>query len=470
MLANIDLVIDCSAQMAELVDALVSGISGATRGGSSPLPGTINHTEQKARACGFFCAWVLPSAVKVSFLEAANSRFDVEMEIQSSHDDRKSGFLNPLKTGTTTATRLNDARQYAALPSPFPLRRGGVLHCAQLAYETWGTLNAKADNAILLYTGMSPGAHAASNTLDPCPGWWEDMLGAGKPIDTQRWFVVCVNSLGSCKGSTGPASIVPGTENQPYRMDFPELCVEDIAAANLALLAHLGIRQVEVAIGCSMGGMGVLAHAALAPGSAKHAILVSSAAYAEPFAIGIRSLQRQMVLADPNFKQGHYASATEVGGMGLARKLGVISYRSADEWRVRFSRQRVRNPSKQAFDTEFEVERYLQGHADRWTGSFDPCSYIYLSRAMDWFDLAEHGDGESIESAYARLKFQRALVLGVASDILFPLAQQQELARALKRAGTQVEFHAMASLQGHDAFLVDMENFGPAIAHFLNSI
>ena len=368
------------------------------------------------------------------------------------------------------STLQADARQYAALPSPFTLRRGGKLYGARLAYETWGRLNAQANNVILLYTGMSPGAHAASSAADPCPGWWEDMLGAGKPIDTQRWFVVCVNSLGSCKGSTGPASIMPTSESQPYRMDFPDLCVEDIAAANLALLAHLGIAQVEVAIGCSMGGMGVLAHAALAPGNAKHAVLISSAAYAEPFAIGIRSLQRQMVLADPNFKHGKYASATEVGGMGLARKLGVISYRSADEWRVRFSRQRVRNPSHQPFDTEFEVERYLQGHADRWTGSFDPCSYIYLSRAMDWFDLAEHGDAQSIEAACAKLKFQRVLVLGVASDILFPLVQQQELARALSRAGSQVEFQAMPSLQGHDAFLVDMENFGPAIAHFLNSL
>jgi homoserine O-acetyltransferase/O-succinyltransferase len=371
-----------------------------------------------------------------------------------------------------------DARKYAALPTPFVLRRGGVLHGAQLAYETWGELSSTADNVILIYTGMSPGAHAASSAADPCPGWWEDMLGAGKPIDTQRWFVICVNSLGSCKGSTGPASIMPGSENRSYRMDFPDLCVEDIASANLALLAHLGIAQVAVAIGCSMGGMGVLAHAALAPGHAKHAVLVSSAAYAEPFAIGIRSLQRQIVLADPNFKDGKYASATEVGGMGLARKLGVISYRSADEWRVRFSRQRVRGARQTAFAPEFEVERYLQGHADRWTGSFDPCSYIYLSRAMDWFDLAEHGvehgvehgNEASIESAYAKLKFQRALVLGVASDILFPLAQQQELARALVRAGTQVEFHAMPSLQGHDAFLVDMENFGPAMAHFLNSL
>jgi homoserine O-acetyltransferase/O-succinyltransferase len=360
-----------------------------------------------------------------------------------------------------------DARQFLDLPGPFVLRRGGTLSQVRLAYESWGSLNAARDNVVLLYTGMSPSAHAASQPQDPSPGWWEDMLGPGKPIDTQRWYVICVNSLGSCKGSTGPASIAPGS-NRPYRMQFPALSVEDIAAANLALLAALGIDRVRVAVGCSMGGMSVLAHAALAPAHAEHAVLISSAAYAEPFAIGIRSLQRQMVLADPAFAEGNYAHALDVKGMGMARKLGVISYRSADEWRVRFARQRVQNPTGLPFDTEFEVERYLQGHAERWSGSFDPCSYIYLSRAMDWFHLADHAS--SLDAAYAKLALKSALVLGVASDILFPLAQQQAMARALARAGTAVSFQALPSIQGHDAFLVDMENFGPAVAHFLNQL
>jgi homoserine O-acetyltransferase/O-succinyltransferase len=361
---------------------------------------------------------------------------------------------------------MPDARLYVDLPSPFKLKRGGLLTQAKLAYETWGTLNAARDNVVLIYTGMSPSAHAAQSPKDLSPGWWEDMLGPGKPIDTQRWFVVCANSLGSCRGSTGPAAIDPDT-NTSYRMSFPELCVEDIASATQALLQALAIDSVRLAIGCSMGGMSTLAHASLFPGQIQHAVLISTAARAEAFAIAIRSLQRQLVMSDPHFQNGGYASSQAVAhGMGLARKLGVISYRSAEEWRVRFGRQMVQPQyrSKQAFATEFEVERYLQGHADRWAGSFDPCSYIYLSRAMDWFDLAQIHQAKT----QPRL-FERALVLGVATDILFPLSQQAELSQLLAQGGTRSNFAALPSVQGHDAFLVDMENFGPAVARFASS-
>jgi homoserine O-acetyltransferase/O-succinyltransferase len=366
---------------------------------------------------------------------------------------------------------MSDARLYFDLPQPFALKRGGVLTRAQLAYETWGNLNAAGDNVIVLYPGMSPSAHAARSLLDMSPGWWEDMLGPGKPIDTQRWFVLCANSLGSCRGSTGPSSIDPQTD-RPYRLGFPELCVEDVASATHALLQGLGLVSVRALIGCSMGGMSALAHAALFPKHAKNAVLISTAARAEAFAIGIRSLQRQLVMADVHFQNGQYQNSMDVqSGMGLARKLGVISYRSAEEWRVRFGRQPVQpqHRSQQAFGTEFEVERYLQGHADRWAGSFDPCSYIYLSRAMDWFDLDALLPTIKRQTLISPL-FQRALVLGVATDILFPLAQQAELAQMLARHGTQANFSALPSVQGHDAFLVDMENFGPAIARFLAGI
>jgi homoserine O-acetyltransferase/O-succinyltransferase len=363
---------------------------------------------------------------------------------------------------------MTDARLYHDLPAPLALKRGGALAQVRLAYETWGKLNATRDNVVLIYSGMSPSAHAAQHPNDLSPGWWEDMVGPGKPIDTQRWFVLCINSLGSCRGSTGPASINPAS-GQAYRMDFPELSVEDVASAAHALLGALGLTRVKVLVGCSMGGMTTLAHAALFPGHAEHAILISSAARAEAFAIAIRSLQRQLVMADAQFQNGQYLRSSDVAGMGLARKLGVISYRSAAEWRVRFARQRVQQPASAPFATEFEVERYLQGHAERWSGSFDPCSYLYLSRAMDWFDLAEHMPLTQIGACPPKL-FQRALVLGVATDILFPLAQQAELAQTLARGGTQVTFSALPSVQGHDAFLVDMENFGPAVARFLGAL
>ncbi len=366
---------------------------------------------------------------------------------------------------------LSDARLYYDLPGHFALRRGGTLSGVRLAYETWGKLSAAKDNVILLYTGMSPSAHAAQHPNDLSPGWWEDMVGPGKPIDTQRWFVICANSLGSCRGSTGPASINPLTE-KAYRMDFPELSVEDIADATHKLLLHLGIESLKVAVGCSMGGMSTLAHAALFPGHAEHAILMCTAARAEAFAIAIRSLQRQLVMNDSNFQNGNYARSVDVNsGMGLARKLGVISYRSAEEWRVRFGRQRIQAPSGDPFATEFEVERYLQGHADRWAGSFDPCSYVYLSRAMDWFDFSALQNDDSTPKLGGPTQFfKRALVLGVATDILFPLSQQAELAQLLARTGTQVSFSALPSIQGHDAFLVDMENFGPAVARFLSGL
>ncbi len=359
---------------------------------------------------------------------------------------------------------LSDARLYFDLPDRLALRRGGMLAGVRLAYETWGKLSAAKDNVVLLYTGMSPSAHAAQHANDLSPGWWEDMVGPGKPIDTQRWFVICANSLGSCRGSTGPASINPST-GKAYRMDFPELSVEDIATATHKLLCHLSIDQVKVAVGCSMGGMSTLAHAALFPEHAENAILMCTAARAEAFAIAIRSLQRQLVMNDSNFQNGTYLRSFDVNsGMGLARKLGVISYRSAEEWRARFGRQRIQAPSGDPFATEFEVERYLQGHADRWAGSFDPCSYVYLSRAMDWFDFS------ALQTSGHERFFKRALVLGVATDILFPLSQQAELARHLARTGTQVSFSALPSIQGHDAFLVDMENFGPAVARFLSGL
>ena len=360
---------------------------------------------------------------------------------------------------------LSDARLYFDLPDTFLMRRGGTLTGVRLAYETWGKLSAAKDNVVLLYTGMSPSAHAAQHPDDLSPGWWEDMVGPGKPIDTQRWFVICANSLGSCRGSTGPASINP-TTGKAYRMGFPELSVEDIASTTHKLLLHLGIDSVKIAVGCSMGGMSTLAHAALFPGHAEHAILMCTAARAEAFAIAIRSLQRQLVMNDSNFQNGNYLRSVDVNsGMGLARKLGVISYRSAEEWRARFGRQRIQAPSGVPFATEFEVERYLQGHADRWAGSFDPCSYVYLSRAMDWFDFSALQT-----SARDERFFKRALVLGVATDILFPLSQQAELAQLLARTGTQVSFSALPSIQGHDAFLVDMENFGPAVARFLSGL
>jgi homoserine O-acetyltransferase/O-succinyltransferase len=365
----------------------------------------------------------------------------------------------------------NDARRWFALPSPFRMKRGGVLEGARLAYETWGELSAARDNAILVLTGLSPSAHAASNADDPSPGWWEEMIGEGKPIDTRRWFVVCVNTLGSCRGSTGPADTNPAT-GEPYRLDFPELTLEDAANAGFDLVRSLGIERLACLLGNSMGGMTALAYLVQHPGSARAHVSISTAPQAQPFAIAIRSLQREAIRLDPQWNGGRYDDVHyPEAGMSIARKLGVITYRSAMEWVGRFARIRLDSEQRDddPFGFEFQVESYLAGHARRFVRSFDPNSYLYLSRASDWFDLAEHGGG-SVDAALRRIDVERALVIGVETDILFPLTQQEQIAEGLRTAGAGVDFVALDSPQGHDAFLVDIPRFGAAIARFLATL
>ena len=361
------------------------------------------------------------------------------------------------------------ATQFLALPSPFAMKRGGVLHGARIAFETWGTLNQARDNAVLILTGLSPNAHAAANADNPDPGWWDAMVGPGKAIDSERWFVICVNSLGSCKGSTGPASTNPAT-GQPYRLDFPELSIEDGANAAFEVVKSLGVDKLACVIGNSMGGMTALAYLSLHAGRARSHINVSGSARALPFSIAIRSLQREAIRLDPNWNEGCYDDhAYPENGMRMARKLGVVTYRSAMEWDGRFGRVRLDSEFREGddpFGLEFEVERYLEGHARRFVHQFDPNCYLYLSRSMDWFDLAEYAAGDVL-AGLATIRVEKSLSIGVVTDILFPLQQQQQVAEGLRAGGAQAEFLPLPSPQGHDAFLVDIERFGPAIAGFL---
>ena len=359
---------------------------------------------------------------------------------------------------------MSDAREFLKVDEPFRMMRG-VLPQVEIAYETWGELSTAADNAVLLFTGLSPSAHAASSPLDPAAGWWEDMVGPDKPIDTNRYFVVCVNSLGSCFGSTGPASIDPATGNR-YRLTFPMLCLEDIANAGHAVLRHLDISRLHSVVGASMGGMTALAFAMLHPAAAPGVVLISSAARSLPFSIAVRSLQREIVRSDPAWRGGNYdPEQPPTVGMRLARKLGMISYRSSAEWTVRFGRERATDePGREAFGIDFEVESYLEAHAVRFIGTFDANCYLYLSRAMDLFDVCDHGG--SLEAGLARVQAQRALVIGVETDFLFPLAQQRELAEGLKATVPDLDFRVLPSIQGHDSFLVDMDRFRPAVASF----
>lgn len=369
------------------------------------------------------------------------------------------------------------ASRFVALPEAMPMRRGGVLVGGRMAYETWGTLDADGGNAVLLLTGLSPNAHAASHDADPEPGWWERMLGPGRPIDTDRWFVICVNTLGSCKGSSGPASPRPDGDG-PWRLDFPDLSIEDCADAAAHVVRALGIERLACVVGNSMGGMVALALLARHPSIARSHLNVCGAARALPFSIAIRSLQREAIRLDPNWNNGHYDAASyPESGMRMARKLGVITYRSALEWDGRFGRLRLapqRRDEEEPFALEFEVESYLEGHAKRFVRRFDPNCYLYLSRSMDWFDLAEvHAGGSRDDdtlAALAQIRLDKALAIGVSTDILFPLQQQQQIADGLRAGGCDAHCLALDSPQGHDAFLVDFERFDPAVRSFFSEL
>ena len=347
----------------------------------------------------------------------------------------------------------------APLPSPLRLHRGGELRAAVVAYETWGQLNPARDNAILLFTGLSPSAHAASSTANPRPGWWELMIGPGCALDTSRFFVICVNSLGSCFGSTGPTSPHPAT-GRAYGASFPELAIEDIARGGQAALEHLGISTLHAVAGPSLGGSTVLAFVALFPRVARRLLSICGTDAASAHAIALRSIQRDAVRADPAFLDGHYVpSAPPRTGLALARKIGTVTYRSADELQQRFGRR----PS--AAGKEFAVQDYLEQQAEKFADSFDANSYLRLSAALDRFDLAEHGEPVAI---FRRAALESALIVGVERDQLFTIGEQARVASALRAGGVPTTFERLDSLAGHDAFLIDFSTFDNVIRRWLD--
>ena len=362
---------------------------------------------------------------------------------------------------------MSSARRTFTYDGQFRMHRAGYLESPTLAYETWGELNEARDNAVLIFTGLSPSAHASSCAVDPTPGWWEEMIGTGLPLDTDRFFVICVNSLGSCFGSTGPASVNPETGKR-YRLTFPVLTLEDVADSAWFVVQQLGIDVLHTVVGCSMGGMTALAFCVRHPELGGNLLSISSAARALPFSIAIRSLQREMIVKDPKWADGHYDPADPpVTGQRLARKLGMMTYRSPREWEQRFGRERIslEMHSDDQFFGDFAVESYLENHANKFTGQFDANCYLYLSRASDLFDLAEHGG--SLEVGFSRLRLERALVIGVETDLLVPIRQQRELAEGLAGVIGDTELVELDCIKGHDSFLVDMDALRPVIGRFL---
>jgi len=363
---------------------------------------------------------------------------------------------------------MADYQKSWQLPSPFRFHRGGELQGAKLQYETWGVLNKDASNAILILSGLSTDSHVCSHHKGDQPGWWEFMVGPGKAIDSNRYFIVCVSSLGSCKGSTGPCSSNP-KNNRPYRFDFPDLCMEDIAESNFLLCRELGINQLHALVGPSMGGMSATALLQLHPGFAKHWIQIASGLASPPFSTAIRSLQREAIINDNNFNRGFYSDEDwPIDGMKFARKIGMLSYRSAAEWNERFPRSLKKAPTH-PFGIEFPVESYLEHHANRFIHQFDPICYLYLSRAMDWFD-AYRKKTRIVDNPLADINIKSALIIGTKTDLLFPVDLQRDVHRLLQAAGFQSQLILTESIQGHDAFLVDEMVFYNYVKNYLSSL
>lgn len=351
-------------------------------------------------------------------------------------------------------------RQTWEHPGAFAVESGAMIERPVTAFETWGEL--RGDNAILLTTGLSPSAHAARHAPDDAPGWWEDMVGPGKALDTGRWFVVCCNVLGGCHGTTGPSSTNPAT-GRPYALTFPVVTLRDMMRLQHALLLHLGVERLHAVVGSSMGGMLALEYAALFPDDVDRLAAISASGMTHPFAIALRRVQRRAVMLDPAWKGGdYYGGERPTRGLSIAREIGTITYRSDREWTRRFGRAWQEGDF---FDLagRFQIESYLEHQGEKYAQVYDPNSYLYLSRAMDLHDLGRDRGG--LIEGVARIR-ARTLLVAVTTDVLIPPTEIAELAGAFTTADHPVELLTLDLDTGHDSFLLHPETFGPLIRKF----
>jgi homoserine O-acetyltransferase len=356
---------------------------------------------------------------------------------------------------------------------PFRLESGAVLSPVTLAYETYGRLNAERSNAVLVCHALSGGAHAAGYHAlgDAQPGWWDDCIGPGKAFDTDRYFVLCSNVLGSCYGSSGPSSIDLSTA-KPYGLHFPVVTIGDMVRAQVQLLDHLGIERLLAVAGGSMGGMQVLEWAAHHPERLRAAIPIATTARHSPMLIAFSEVGRQAIYADPSWNQGDYYTNGKRpdAGLSVARMVGHITYLSEESMHQKFGRRlQGRERYGYEFQTEFAIESYLKHNGDKFTRRFDANSYLYVTKALDYFDPAgQHGG--SLAVAFAGSAELAFLVISFTSDWLYPSYHSKELVKALTAAGCDVSYLDIESSWGHDAFLVEVETMTQLLGSFLDRL
>ncbi len=346
---------------------------------------------------------------------------------------------------------------------------GGYLEEVTLAYETWGELDSSGENAVLVVHALTGDSHCAGGISEAYKrgGWWDEMVGPGRLVDTDEHFVVCSNVLGGCSGSTGPASVDPATDYQ-YGMRFPIVTISDIVRAQKRLLDDLGVRKLEVVIGGSIGGQQALEWALKFPNFVAKAVPVAATGALGPQGLGMSEIGRRAIMADPNWQGGDYygTGKSPETGLAIARMAGMLTYQSAEGQWERFGREEATRPALyEEFGGRFEIESYLHYQGHDLTGRFDANSYLYLTRAMDLYDI---GAGyASHEEAYERIEAE-VLFVGISSDWLFPAREVRAAAQMAKAGGAEAHYEEIESLNGHDAFLKDWDGLRAAVGPFLD--
>ncbi len=369
----------------------------------------------------------------------------------------------------------NTEKKYLHLfhpPDEMTLECGAKLGPIIIAYETLGRLNREKDNAVMVCHALSGSSHVAGyySSSDEKPGWWDNMVGPGKGINTDKYFVICSNILGSCYGSSGPSSIDPKT-GKPYGLSFPLITIADMVQAQKELIDRLDIKKILCIVGGSIGGMQALEWTVSYPDMVGSVIPIASTCKRSPLSIGLSEAQRQSIMADPNWNEGDYYNGEKPDkGLALARMIGHLSYLSEASMARKFGRRlQDNNEFKYNLTTDFEIENYLHHQGKKFVKRFDANSYLYITKASDYFDLGEQKGGGSLVNAFAKTS-AKYLVISFSSDWLYTTEQSREMVRAMKKAGKEVSFCEIDVDLGHDSFLLAHAQLSRLISGFIDRV